>query len=438
MGQAYFEQLCSANGLIANSSSLNDATGWDYTVEFPNDYSGKKLNHEKNFENIIVKFQVKSTKTNKKSVSIKLTNMQRFVNEPLPSFIIIFKYNNSSIEPQRAYLIHVDDKLIGRTIKRLREADINGVKHLHKKKISITFDESDEIKNISKEDLLKLIKGYTGENVQTYIQNKIRITNTIGYDKLNTKIQFRTSSFNETENMVHALIGLSNSFRVNNTIVSETRFGLEKTINQTETGLINIDKIKANDLKAALIIPNKDGQYVSEIQADIYSLGPIYNSLPDKLKIFRFQTGIINIIYKPKLKTFNFKIDIKSGNKRCIFELYEEVQFVLNSIEFKHIIIEVDAKRIIDSPTTISNVEIGVIINISKLLKQVIKTLNYFNIRNCKMSINELESIGHKMLILSYSISGKADFSFETRLLQSNVDNYKKSPLEYELTALSA
>ncbi|EPJ2614833.1 hypothetical protein ACTGQ4_005658, partial [Escherichia coli] len=67
----------------------------------------------------------------KKGVQVKLSNMKRFCDTPLPCFFFFARYNkNANIES--AYLVHINSDIMFQVLKRIRQNDIGKKSPLHK------------------------------------------------------------------------------------------------------------------------------------------------------------------------------------------------------------------------------------------------------------------------------------------------------------------
>ncbi|EKK5497729.1 hypothetical protein ACQYD3_002016 [Enterobacter hormaechei] len=121
MGRGDFDRLCNASGLIYNSSSEDDSGGWDAIVEFPLS-GGIALLNSLNEQPIQCLVQIKSSDGEKKGVQVKLSNMKRFCDTPLPCFFFFARYNkNANIES--AYLVHINRNIMFQVLKRIRQND---------------------------------------------------------------------------------------------------------------------------------------------------------------------------------------------------------------------------------------------------------------------------------------------------------------------------
>ncbi|MDN4627199.1 hypothetical protein [Erwinia sp. PsM31] len=122
MGRGDFDRLCSASGLIYNSSSEDDSGGWDAIVEFPL-IGGIALLNSLNEQPIQCLVQIKATDGTKKNVQVKLSNMKRFCDTPLPCFFFFARYNGN-INIESAYLVHINRDNMFQVLKRIRQNDV--------------------------------------------------------------------------------------------------------------------------------------------------------------------------------------------------------------------------------------------------------------------------------------------------------------------------
>lgn len=245
LGETDFVRWCTQTGLITNSSNEEDVAGWDYLVEFPTTYSAStpKDRTALPFE---CKVQVKATQRKDKCLGIKLSVLQRLVNYNYPAFILFLEYT-SQTQPtiENAYLVHIDDKLIERTLKKLRENDLLAKpKELNKVKISVTYNENHRLPNLSGDALKLSIESFTGTCVDTYIKEKQSLRNNIGYKDggITMTCTFGKHSFNK-QHFIEMSLGLRESIDVDRFIVKDERFNLANDkfiMSQSESGKITI------------------------------------------------------------------------------------------------------------------------------------------------------------------------------------------------------
>ncbi|HCM1572655.1 TPA: hypothetical protein ACQYC5_004563 [Vibrio parahaemolyticus] len=245
LGETDFVRWCTQTGLITNSSNEEDVAGWDYLVEFPTMHSSNTPNDRAAlpFE---CKVQVKATQRKDKRLGIKLSVLQRLVNYNYPAFILFLEYTNQA-QPsiENAYLVHIDDKLIERTLKKLRENDLLAKpKELNKVKLSVSYNESHQLPNLSGDALRLSIESFSGTCVDTYIKQKQSLRNNIGYQDggITMTCTFGKGNFNK-QHFIEMSLGLRESIDVDRFVVKDERFNLANDkfiMSQSESGKLTI------------------------------------------------------------------------------------------------------------------------------------------------------------------------------------------------------
>lgn len=165
--------------------------------------------------------QVKSKKRAPPNVQIKLTNAYRFAKAGEACFVVLFLASDGGY-PVRVYSRRFGEELIGRTLKRARELDQAGETNLHKKFLTITFEDADE----HGDDLLAWMRQTQDELGTDYAAAKKRLTESLGFEdgRIFGSIKFLVSDLGE---LVDHTIGLSENAPVEHVRFVDRRFGIE-------------------------------------------------------------------------------------------------------------------------------------------------------------------------------------------------------------------
>ncbi len=169
-----FSSLCSSGGVTRNKS-MQDRTGWDYLVEFPPIIS-KEVPVDLRPTDLSARIQVKSKKSGKAGVTLKLSNALRFAKDPLPCFVILFLATEGA-EPVRIFARHFWHDEISRALKRAREAHAEGREDINNLSITLSYGDEDERKG----DLLKWMKDSILSKGSLYSQVKADLVQTVGF-----------------------------------------------------------------------------------------------------------------------------------------------------------------------------------------------------------------------------------------------------------------
>ena len=121
LGESTLYQWCAQVGITANKA-IDDEQGWDYILEFPlgNSTTNIQIPLDRMPFPIKCLVQVKSTDGTDGKWSIKLSNWIHLINNPLPTFFLVFEFDGAD-SCQRAFLVHIDKIYIEKVLKRLRE-----------------------------------------------------------------------------------------------------------------------------------------------------------------------------------------------------------------------------------------------------------------------------------------------------------------------------
>ncbi len=326
MGEDTFSLLCNSVGLIANGSKI-DKTGWDFFVEFPEN-TNKNTLADMNPVPLECRVQVKSTDKNDRKVQISLKNMNRLVKAPMPSFICLMEFNNK-INPQAIYLTHIDKNLIERTLKRLRELSEKNVSNFNKRKLTINFSEEDKVKGVSGEALKTAIEKHIPKGLSSYIQEKEKIIQEVGFDSGWAQINFDVTGENPIEKMVDLTLGLVDEVEVSNFIGRHSRFNILslKPFVKHKSGRIQMSNLKPDKICTVKFKESKYGPGHS-FKAKFYS-SPFNRLLPEKNAKFRIEWKLFNLVVKPYIGETIFQYSFSDDAKETsIKELFQFLKLI--------------------------------------------------------------------------------------------------------------
>jgi hypothetical protein len=224
MGEDAFSYLCNTTGLIANKAFV-DKTGWDFLVEFPVSRNNM-VPLDMQQSPIQCKFQIKSTDTNVRKISISLSNLDRLVKDPLPAIYCLFDFNGKN-EVQQIYCLHIDDNIMEKTLKELRKIGIDADAKLNKKTINIHFEEKHKLIEPTGEQLVKVINSFIGNDFAKYIDTKKEKLIKLGFGAKPYGLRFSLNSKEDVVNIVDAYLGIDCKINVSNAEGFTVRFGIE-------------------------------------------------------------------------------------------------------------------------------------------------------------------------------------------------------------------
>lgn len=223
LGESTFAMWCAQVGLIANGSAI-DKTGWDYYVEFP--ISSNITTHELHKSAFECKVQVKATDKQNRKLPITISNLRRMATVQMPAFYIFLEFDGTN-EVQNAFVLHVDNELVYKILKKIHQIEQNEEnKNLNKKTMTFTYSEQHRLDKLNGESLKKNLLKYMGESYSDYIANKNKYLKECGFEDGCGTVQFSIGGEDGIRRIIDVSLGLEEDLDVQNLTNIEKRFGI--------------------------------------------------------------------------------------------------------------------------------------------------------------------------------------------------------------------
>lgn len=256
-----FASLCAAAGAICHESQ-EDENGWDCLVEFPAEITTGPADTHPPAKQAFV--QIKSTRINRPSCSVKLSNALKAAQSRDPWFLVLTVESGTN---PKIYAVHIWDSQIEKSLKAVRQASIEN-KPLHQRRTTFNFDDGD----IHTDDLIDWMRGAIGSVVPDYGQSKKTIYETVGYaEGYGTgKITFAADNVDQ---ILDEFLGLGNGVPVSRFTYTPARFGLSDSRPQIDMaeGRVEIKPTAAGDCELRM---RGSGSSLSiNLSAKIFTLG---------------------------------------------------------------------------------------------------------------------------------------------------------------------
>lgn len=279
-----FSTLCSKAGVTRNKS-VQDRTGWDYLIEFPDAEAGN-LPADLRPMPPSARVQVKSKRTGKACVTLSLSNALRFAKDPLPCFVVLFLTTDGK-EPVRIYSRHFGAEEIGRALKRAREAHAAGRNDLNKLSITFNFSAQDEHDC----DLMSWMANTVGRHADRYAEQKAELARTLGFEdsSIHGNIQFRAADLSA---LVDHQIGLSPSAPPLRITVKQRRFGID-AVEPLFDGKPDFAHLRSHPRACRVRVRGSSG---SDIWLDGELFLPSLGDLPIELRKLRVVADFVQIV----------------------------------------------------------------------------------------------------------------------------------------------
>lgn len=325
MGESTFSLWCGQAGLTANGSHL-DRTGWDFFVEFP--FAASTNPTQLHDPAIECKIQVKATDKTDRKLPIKLSNLRRLITAPMPAFIIFIEFDGMTVA-QRAFLVHIDESLISKTLKRIHELEhVDGVFDHNKRSLTIHYGPEHEISSVTGASLKRKIEEYVPSGMSVYVAKKSRHLASTGFENGFAQITINTKGKENLIDLIDVSLGLKQSVRISKFEGFHTRFGIKSKspmfdagdgklemseLKPTATGII---RFREDRLSAGLAFPCK-----------FYS-SPLNAIVPPELVKFRIEADGFDVSMNPFTGAAEYRINAGAGMRFAINRLRDVIRLM--------------------------------------------------------------------------------------------------------------
>ncbi|MFA7091863.1 MAG: hypothetical protein WC149_08420 [Arcobacteraceae bacterium] len=225
LGEDSFKAMCSKESLTLTKPS-KDENGWDAYIEFP--WTKENcISLDKQEAPVRCKIQVKATHImTQRKLSIKLSAMHKLAIEYMPTFVCFmhFRKTSSSISPKEMYLVHIDQEIIGKILKRVRQSEIDK-KPLNHQTIDISYSEHHKLKKATGQALKDEILKYINAGHEKYILNKQKMLKTLGYNEAPYEMQIEIAP-QKREDLIQNYLINQEGMDVKITSIMEKRFNI--------------------------------------------------------------------------------------------------------------------------------------------------------------------------------------------------------------------
>lgn len=325
MGESTFRLWCNQAGLIANDSKI-DRTGWDYLVEFsiPTRAGPTTLHHPA----IECKVQVKATDKNSRKVSITLSNLRRLATAQMPTFVIILEFDKKEVV-QRAFLVHIDEDLITKILRRLHEREtIQESFDHHKSSMQISYGDKNEIPCLNGESLKAGIERFIPNGMSAYVAEKNKHLASTGFEKGYAHIRFSTDGEQGAIDLIDVSIGLKQSAKISKFTGFHSRFGItsKKPMFESASGILEMPDIKPTTTGTICFRESKLLPGLA-FPCKIYS-SPLNLAVPRTLEKFRIDGEHFDISMNPHTGAAQYRFKIDENTELPITQLRDVIRLM--------------------------------------------------------------------------------------------------------------
>lgn len=338
MGESSFILWCAEVGLIPNGSPI-DKTGWDFFVEFPfdSDLSPPKI-HKPAFE---CKVQVKATDKNDRKLPITLSNLRRLITAQMPAFFVFIEFDKKETA-QRTYVVHVDNELISKVLKRLHEIEHSEKdNNLNKRTMTIHYDGSNLLEKSNGNSLKNCFLNHIGSDASEYIANKKSHLESTGYEDGFAQLTITTEGEESLKSLIDVSLGIKDEVEIAKFKGVDTRFGIltRKPSYDYDGGKLAMPNLK----------PTAEGKI--RFKEDRLSAGlsfeckfynsPFNQTVPDELKKMRVEGEFFDLKFNPFTGAASYSFSFGEGVRLEVKKFRNAVKLLnLLSKSEKRVVVE--------------------------------------------------------------------------------------------------
>ncbi|WP_162626864.1 DUF4365 domain-containing protein [Aeromonas allosaccharophila] len=325
MGESAFSMWCAGGGLVANSSQV-DKTGWDFIVEFPFTSSLSPMEVHKSAHTCMV--QVKSTDKQDRKLPITLSNLRRLATAQMPTFFAFIEFDNKD-NAQRVFIVHMDNDLSERVLKRLHEVEQSDErKDLNKKTMTIKYDDNNLIPEINGVSLRHIIQNHIGGDYSTYVSNKNKFLESSGFEHGAYNVKFTTVGKDNTQKLINMSLGLKEQVEVTSILGTCSRFGIKakKPFLELATGSLSMPDVKPT-FKGVLRIKESKLSSGLSFKANFY-IFPFHFYTEKSLRQSRIETRCFDFLINFYTGIASFKFTISGNDRIEAKELYNSLNAI--------------------------------------------------------------------------------------------------------------
>lgn len=425
MGESIFSLWCGEAGLIPNGSAI-DKTGWDFFVEFPYEKSDG-ISADMQPPPVECKIQVKATDKKNGKLAIKLSNLRRLATAPLPTFFLFIEFDYCGTA-ENAYLVHVDNSLIDKVLKKIRNLEQKfGVTNFNKKTITVNYDEEHKLGSLDGKGLKDSILKSIPSGLDDYVARKASHLKTTGFGNGSATISFQTNGIENLKDLIDVSIGVKEQVNVENFVGHSHRFGIydsEPFLN-CPTGKISMPDISPNHRGKIRFRDDEISPFLS-FDVNIY-ISPLNAVLDDSLKTIRVEGEFFNLVFTPYTGNASYSFSFDAGVALKIDHFLDALKLsskLSTPGKYMHAQLEFSSQPILDFHVGSGDFDVDFEQEITTL-ENAKDIAQFFNIiDDAKISLYELEH--QKNNINSYSKI--VDFDLGEVIVEFTVDDIDFDP----------
>ena len=318
MGESTFSLWCAQAGLVHNGSKI-DKTGWDFYVEFP--FTGNAEADQLHSSAIECKVQVKASDNRDRKLPIKLSNLRRLITAQMPAFFVFIEFDGDS-NAQRAYLRHVDQSIISKTLEKIHKIEqLEGRTDHHKRTMTIDYGSQHEIKPPTGQALKAAIESFIGAGMATYVADKKKILESTGFESGYAQITIKTEGKDNILHLIDVSIGARKSVPISSLKGHKTRFGIKSKSLMIDEASGELEMPDIKPVATGLIHFREDPLSPSLTFSCKLFISPLNHILPKELGKVRAEGEFFDLKFNPYTGAAEYKFNEFAENSLPVIKL---------------------------------------------------------------------------------------------------------------------
>lgn len=325
IGEDEVSHWATSGGFVVNPS-IRDRFGWDHILEMEQ----KSPAHSDDplglpTTTFACRIQIKSTWSESKSVRIKLSNLKRAIQEPLPWFVLVLRYKRDTKTLLEVFVIHIAKEQVETISKTIFSLSATDKTRLHKKTLSLKFSGANKLATPFDSSMHSVLASVTPAGLHAYALAKNDWYSNAGLADPNaTLLRFSVGPSLKDElfeKMALTAVGISDGLEVENMQFFKERFGKELPVPNAREFLKGKLKVSPADSEGdcAIVILGADGSRTLTAPVLFRYSGSVFPMLPKKHWIMRLQRAQVD-----------FTLRIEAGEGLFTFFSDDETQFSIN------------------------------------------------------------------------------------------------------------
>lgn len=231
----------------------------------------------------------------------------------MPAFFVFIEFDGKEIA-QNAFVVHVDNELISKVLKRLHEIEQSEKNNnFNKRSMTIHYEKSKKLPELNGASLKKTLLDYIGSDLTEYISKKKTHLESTGCENGVSIINFTTEGEENLKDLIDVSLGLKRQAELSRFTGINKRFGIlnKSPFVDSVGGKLEMPGIKPN---AEGYIKFKEDKLspIIAFRSRIF-LSPFNLAAPEHLRKIRIEGDFFDLQFNPHTGSANYSFSLGEG-----------------------------------------------------------------------------------------------------------------------------